>query len=284
MSTPEGFPRSKDCHVTCTVSMPFAPVGNLRLRYTLCGQGEPVLLVMGLAMSGRGWRGQVEDLSKDFTVCSYDNRGVGDSSTPIGLYTTRALAKDAFGLMDHLGWDRAHVVGISMGGMIAQHMGLLRPERVRSMALISTHMGGLAGRPSFQGTKAFVGMQTTTGEQRLRNVGKMLFSDGFAKDNKAYLRSDFAEIGGQDCSPWGIAGQLAAVLSHMSRRRMHKLRGIPTVVMTGTRDILVRPSNSRRLAEALHAPLVEVEGAGHGLIIEAGGEVNATLREHFARA
>ena len=213
--------------------MPFAPVGNLRLRYTLCGQGEPVLLVMGLAMSGRGWRGQVEDLSKDFTVCSYDNRGVGDSSTPIGLYTTRALAKDAFGLMDHLGWDRAHVVGISMGGMIAQHMGLLRPERVRSMALISTHMGGLAGRPSFQGTKAFVGMQTTTGEQRLR---------------------------------------------------MHKLRGIPTVVMTGTRDILVRPSNSRRLAEALHAPLVEVEGAGHGLIIEAGGEVNATLREHFARA
>lgn len=264
--------------------MPFAPVGKLRLRYTLCGQGDPVLLVMGLAMSGRGWRKQIEDLSRDFTVCAYDNRGVGDSSSPPGLYTTRALANDAFGLMDHLGWDRAHIAGISMGGMIAQHMGLMRPERVRSLALISTHMGGRGGRPSFTGTKTFLAMQTTTGEAKLQNVSRMLFSERFADENQDFLRDDFAEIGSVKSSPWGVAGQLAAVLSHMSRRRLHKLRGIPTVVMTGTDDIMVRPTNSRRIAEALQAPLVEVPGAGHGLIIEAHPEVNSTLRDHFARA
>jgi len=264
--------------------MPYAPVGKLRLRYTLCGQGEPVLLVMGLAMSGRGWRKQVEDLADDFTVCAYDNRGVGASSSPPGIYTTRALARDAFGLMDHLGWDRAHIVGISMGGMIAQHMGLMSPDRVRSLALISTHMGGRGGRPSFEGTKTFLTMQTSTGERRLQAVSKMLFSQSWADNNEGFLRNDFAEIGSIPSSPWGVAGQLAAVLSHMSRRRLHRLRGIPAVVMTGTEDLMVRPFNSRRIADALHAPLVEVEGAGHGLIIEAHDQVNATLRDHFARA
>lgn len=264
--------------------MPFAPVGKLRLRYELRGQGDPVLLVMGLGMSGRGWRRQMADLSQDHLVCCYDNRGVGESSSPPGLYTTRALARDAFGVMDHLGWDRAHVVGISMGGMIAQHMGMMHPERIRSLGLLSTHVGGRLGRPTWAGLKTFARAQTATGQARREHIGDLLFSRRFRDDNHDSLDEAFGDVADVKPSLWGFLGQLAAVSSHMSRRRLHALRDIPTVVLHGTGDILVRPANARVIAEAAQARLIEIPDAGHGLCIEAHEQLNAALRDHFAHA
>ena len=264
--------------------MPFAPVGNLRLRYELRGQGDPVLLVMGLGMSGRGWRRQMADLSRDHLVCSYDNRGIGESSSPPGLYTTRALARDAFGLMDHLGWDTAHIVGISMGGMIAQHMGMLDSDRIRSLSLLSTHVGGRLGRPTLAGLRTFALAQSTSGQARREYIGDLLFSTRFREENHDQLDDAFGDVADTKPSLWGFLGQLAAVTSHMSRRRLHTLRHIPTLVLHGTGDILVRPANARVIAEATEGRLVEIPDAGHGLCIEAHEELNAALRDHFAHA
>jgi pimeloyl-ACP methyl ester carboxylesterase len=265
--------------------MPTASIDGVRLKYQRSGSGPPVLLIMGLAMPGEGWRRQVQDLRRDHELCWYDNRGIGGSDSPAGLYTTRLLAKDGLGLMDELGWSSAHVVGISMGGMIAQHLAMLAPRRVRSLSLIATHAGGLGGRPTLRGVATFLRAQLEADDDRRRHlIGDLLFSPEFIEAHQEDLYEDLGPIADQRCSPWGMLGQLAAALTHMSRRRLHQLRGIPTLVITGTGDILVRPQNSGRIADRLHGRLLEIPQAGHGVTIEADELVNSALREHFARA
>jgi pimeloyl-ACP methyl ester carboxylesterase len=108
--------------------VPSAAIDGISLNYEVHGTGEPVLMIMGLGVGLIGWRPQVEDLAGEaWRLCVYDNRGVGRSTAPRPPYTMARLAADALALMDHLGWRQAHVVGVSMGGMIAQAGGHVPP-------------------------------------------------------------------------------------------------------------------------------------------------------------
>src|SRR5271155_316179 len=123
--------------------MPLANVGDIELDYERGGSGPPLLLIMGMSGTALHWGERfLEALRRDFDVIAYDHRGVGASSRLEEPITIVQMAEDAVGLLDALGIDSAHIVGISMGGMVAQELALAHPERVRTLTLGCTYCGG----------------------------------------------------------------------------------------------------------------------------------------------
>ncbi len=122
--------------------MPRARIGEIHLNYEEYGQGTPLVMILGLGQDLATWGFQIPEFSKHFRVIAFDNRDAGASSQCTGPYDTEMMAKDTMDLMDHLGIKRAHVLGTSMGGMIAQHVALTFPERVISLILASTTSWG----------------------------------------------------------------------------------------------------------------------------------------------
>ena len=125
--------------------MPKARVNGISINYSVEGRGEPLFLIMGFSGSKMAWFFQRGAFRKHFQVVTFDNRGVGQSDKPPGPYSMKMFADDTVGLMDHLGIDKAHVLGASMGGMIAQHIALSHPERVRKLVLsctVASRQGG----------------------------------------------------------------------------------------------------------------------------------------------
>jgi len=118
--------------------MPTVRVGDIQMFYQDVGEGDPLLLIMGFGGDHLAWALQMADFAARHRVIAFDNRGVGQTDSPDQPYTMRMMAGDALGLMDALGVDSAHVLGVSMGGMIAQELVLARPERVRSLHLACT--------------------------------------------------------------------------------------------------------------------------------------------------
>src|ERR687887_2097178 len=116
--------------------------GRTHLHWQATGDGEPVLLIMGLGLSGGAWWRTVPVLARRLQVITFDHRGVGRSRAFSPVYTTEAMADDAVAVLDAAGIDRAHVYGISLGGMVAQQLALRRPERVRALVLGATSPGG----------------------------------------------------------------------------------------------------------------------------------------------
>ena len=117
------------------------PVNGINMYYETHGEGEPLLLIEGLGYSSWMWYKQIPELSKEYRVIVYDNRGVGRSAKPDSEYTIELMADDAASLLTALGVESAHVLGVSMGGYIAQELALRHPEKVRSLILAGTNRG-----------------------------------------------------------------------------------------------------------------------------------------------
>ncbi len=108
--------------------MPIAHANNIAINYEVHGDGEPLIMINGLADDLSSWAYQTEEFARHFKVIIFDNRGIGGTDKPEGRYTTAEMAADARGLLNHLGIERAHVLGVSMGGMIAQEFALAYPD------------------------------------------------------------------------------------------------------------------------------------------------------------
>ena len=134
--------------------MATATVDSIELYYEEHGRGDPLLLIMGLAADSTAWMFQVPDFAERHRTITFDNRGVGRSSKPAGPYTIHQMADDAAGLLDALRIARAHVLGVSMGGMIAQELALRHPERVRGLVLACTSRMSSATASSGSGSSA----------------------------------------------------------------------------------------------------------------------------------
>src|SRR5262245_31254254 len=120
-------------------TMSTAQINGIDVYYEEQGSGEPLLLIMGLAADSMAWMFQLPDFAKQYRTIVFDNRGVGRTSKPAGPYSIPQMADDAKGVLDALDIRRAHVVGVSMGGMIAQELTLRHPERVRGLVLACTY-------------------------------------------------------------------------------------------------------------------------------------------------
>jgi 3-oxoadipate enol-lactonase len=241
-----------------------------RLHYEVAGEGDAVLLIMGLGMASTGWWRTVPVLAERFRVITFDNRGAGRSDSPRGPYTLAQLAADAVAILDAAEEERAHVYGLSLGGMIAQELALRHPARVHKLVLGATTPGGRRHELPDEAALGFF-------ERR----GRMPAEEGVWASvpyNYGYAtRVQHADRIGQDAvqrlrfpvSPEGYKAQLAAAWRFDAVDRLAQLT-TPALVLHGSEDRMIPVSNGRRLAEAIpDARLQILEGAGHLYMTDA---------------
>lgn len=261
--------------------MSIAKVGSVDLYYEEHGTGDPLLLIMGLAADSQAWMFQIPDFAKQYRVIAFDNRGVGRSSKPAGPYTIHEMADDTLGLLDALKIDKAHVVGVSMGGMIAQELVLRNPERVRALVLACTYPEPDADieRARTFTVEQFGGSVDASGgihvdlkalnpmmflQQLLPNV----FNQSFIEKELPKLMQVFSGALQYGFSMEAILGQVGAVMTHKATDRLHAIKS-PTLVITGDADRLVPPASSDILAREIpNAKLVKIAGGSHGFNFE----------------
>ena len=256
-----------------------------------------ILFIMGLLTDGQAWDFQCGYFSKhsssNYQCVSFDNRGVGLSECPLERITTHKLAEDALALCNHLQWNEYHIVGISMGGMIALELSLLAPERCVSLSLMCTHAGGITSLPvlpeaGLTTLKCFLSNST---ESRIHHAMSLLYGKRTMNDPQKYkLLFEHHKRRLSTRKPpkfFGAIGQLLAVATHyISYPQLHQLKQckFPKLIMSGTEDKLVREINSYLLHKAIGGDFVVLDGAGHGFLVEYPDEVNMQLEQLFTRA
>jgi pimeloyl-ACP methyl ester carboxylesterase len=287
----------------------FATVGDVELCYETFGDpaSPPMLLIMGLGTQMIAWHDELcgQLARRGYFVVRYDNRDVGRSSRIDGVrpptpseivrrrpgrvaYTLSDMARDGAGLLDHLGLESAHVVGASMGGMIAQTLAVEAPERVRSLTSIMSNTGSRwTGQPAVglypvllrrppAGRDAYAEFTV----QLMRRIG----SPGFERDEDD-LREMARLAFDRGLSAAGTGRQLAAIMASGDRSAALRRIAAPTLVIHGSADRLVRPSGGRATARAIPgARLMLVEGMGHDLPRGAWPRLVDAIAEHAAAA
>ena len=275
--------------------MSTARVGSLDLYYEEHGSGSPLLLIMGLAADSTAWMFQIPDFGKHYRTIAFDNRGVGRSAKPPGPYTIHEMADDAAGLLDALDIRRTHVVGVSMGGMIAQELALRHPERVQSLVLACTFPEPDADveRQRRFSLQQFGGSVTSSGHMQidLKAVDPMqflqlmlptVFNQEFIATQLPKLMQVFSGALQYGFSMEAILGQVAAVMNHRATDRLHQITA-PTLVITGDADRLISPANSDLLAKHIPgAKLVKVPGGSHGFNFETPDLFNRAVLDFLA--
>jgi len=249
---------------------------------------EPLLLIMGFLTNAAAWAPQIPAFAGRFHVIAFDNRGSGRSSQPEGPYSIPQMAADAAALLDHLGIASAHVVGVSMGGMIAQELTLQDPKRVRSLVLGCTSPGG---PHSF----AYDRLQQLRDESRptdmalvwtadsIKEYMLQLFTPAFLANPGPAFQSYVAGIIQHPTSLSGMLAQGEAVFAHDTYDRLPQIHA-PTLVMTGAGDTFVDARNSTLIAERIAgAELVVVPGLRHGFTAEDPEAFNAPVLDFLSR-
>ena len=264
--------------------MPKAKVDDIQLYYEEHGQGEPLLLIMGLGASTLSWREQIPTFGREFRVIAFDNRGAGRSDKPALRYNIALFADDTTGLMDALGIDSAHVYGQSMGGFIAQELALRHPQRVRTLILGSTSCGGRQAVAASPENLAGIGMMNVLAPREAAEKGlPLLYSGEFIARHRDVLIQRSLREAELRPPPEALGRQIQAAVRHNTFDRLADIR-CPTLVITGSDDKIVAPDNSRILAERIpRAELAVLPGAGHGYLVEKAEESNAIVLEFLRR-
>jgi 3-oxoadipate enol-lactonase len=235
--------------------------GEVEIAYELLGSGPPLLLIQGLGYGGRGWGPLLGLLAEDFTVAAFDNRGFGASDVPSGPYSVGELAEDARAVLDAAGLERAHVIGASLGGMVAQELALAHPERIDRLVLACTTPGGLASYPMPAPTVSLMlEAPTMPPDVALRRFVENALGDGASEELVeqivAYRTANPPDLGG-----W--QAQAAAGATHDALDRIGGIEA-PTLVIHGTEDSVVDPRNADLLADRIPGARIELlPGCGH---------------------
>jgi 3-oxoadipate enol-lactonase len=246
--------------------MPSAELaGGSTLNYVRRGEGEPLLLIQGMGGNHLSWGEPfLEALGRDFDLVAYDHRGVGRSSRVTDPFTLVELADDAAALLDALGWESAHVVGVSMGGMVAQELALRHPERIRTLTLGCTYCGGEGSALASNevSTKLAEALMSGDPDRAIATSYEVNVSPGYGADQSAY--ATFYEMA--TALPTAVPVimlQVQAIDAHDTLDRLGEITA-PTLVIHGTADELLPYSNAVLIASRIPGARLEtVEGVGH---------------------
>ena len=264
--------------------MSLTRVGEIELSCERAGSGPPLLLIMGMSGTFDHWDATfLDDLRRDFDTIVYDHRGVGSSSRLDGPITIAQLAEDASGLLGALEVDSAHVLGISMGGMVAQELALAHPERIRTLALGCTYCGGEGSVLTSEEVIRRLGEGMMSGDRKraIRTAWEANVSPSFAANDDAYAR--FLEIGAHRAVPVEvIMEQMRAITEHDTSTRLPGIE-LPTLVMHGTLDQMLPVQNGHMIAGLIEGSRLEIfDGVGHLFFWEDPERSAELVRAHAA--
>jgi 3-oxoadipate enol-lactonase len=269
--------------------MPRARVGEIELSYERAGSGPPLLLIMGMSGTFSHWPDPfLEELRGSFEVIVYDHRGVGESS-PLGKepITTSGLAQDAAGLLDALGIETANVLGISMGGMVAQELVLGHPERVGAIALGCTYCGGPGSSFAEPGViqRLAEGISSGDRERAVRTAWEVNTSPAFAASQEGEREwQTFRAIGARRAVAVPvILAQMQACAAHDTHERLGALADRAVLVMHGTADEMIPVENGRLIHRLIPSSRLEIfDGVGHLFFWEQPHRSAELVRDHLA--
>ena len=256
------------------------------IHYIREGTGTPLILVQGAGVIGEGWRPQIDALRDHHAIVALDNRGIGGSTYRTPALTIEDMAGDVLAIADVEGFDRFHLAGHSIGGLIAQAIALRARQRVLTLALLCTFE---RGRQASRLTPGIIwkGLRTRIGSRAMRRQAFMeLVMPGayLAGIDREALASQLATLFGHDLAdqPAIVMKQLGAASRFDVSSRLHDLAGVPTLVLSARHDAIALPEYGRALAAHIPgARYVEVADAGHAVTIQCAREVNALLAEHL---
>jgi pimeloyl-ACP methyl ester carboxylesterase len=259
-------------------------VGDIELDYERRGSGPPLLMIMGRSGTYSHWgEPLLEDLERDFELILYDHRGVGASTRLDGPITIREMARDAAGLIGALELDSAHVLGISMGSMIAQELALAEPQPIRTLTLGCTYCGGPGSVPTVETVLTSMGEAIASGipERMIRASWEANVSPAFAADDAAWAR--FLEISQRRrVSLEVIVAQTQACIEHDTSARLHEI-ALPTQIIHGTVDRVLPVQNGQMVAGLIAGSRLELlDDVGHLFFWERPQRSAELLRAHAA--
>lgn len=245
-----------------------------------------MLMIQGVGAHGLGRNPQVEIMKKEYACLTFDNRGIGVSQPAAMPLTVDQMAADTLAIMDHAGWASAHVLGHSLGGLIALQLALVAKSRVRSLSLLCTFAAGAeATRKS--PALLWILARIKFGPPWVRREAflELVLPAGKAKDYPDDIAERISAVLGHDVAdmPPIVTDQLDAMRGHDITFRLHELTGIPTLVISGDKDVIARPSLGRAVAAGIpDSRYIEIPGASHAFPILEPERCAALVLEHLA--
>lgn len=269
--------------------MPFIDRPGARVHYSTCGSGPAVLMIQGVGVPIAGWGPQLDALRSNYRVACIDNRGIGRSTASARTLSIEDMAADALAVADAEGIQRFHLVGHSMGGIIAQQVALTARERVLSLALLCTFHKGRQGATMTPGL-LWTALRSRIGTRRMRRhafAEIVMTPDYLASTDRDELCERLAALFGRDLAsqPSIVMRQVRAMARFDASERLAELAGVPTLVLSAEHDRIARPVFGRALAAAIPgATFIEVAGAGHAVTIQCAEDINDILAAHLQRS
>jgi 3-oxoadipate enol-lactonase len=259
--------------------MPKVKVKDLNVYYETAGTGFPLVMVMGLGANKDWWAPPlINAISKKYKTIIFDNRGVGRTETPETNFTIKMMADDTIGLMDALKMPKAHILGISLGGMVAQELVLNYPKRVEKLVLCSTMCGPSHAVMNPEVTKQLQTAGTLPPADIVKGIIMLLFPPEFIKANPKVIEETTRLLLIAPTRSDMYMRQLGATVMFDTYDRLPTIK-TPTLVMHGKKDILIPPQNGKIIADRIPgAKLVNFEKTGHALF---GVETDAVLKTLF---
>jgi 3-oxoadipate enol-lactonase len=251
-------------------------VGGLNMYYEVHGKGKPFLLISGLGSDLNSWALQIPEFAKKYRVIAFDNRGSGRTDAPDMPYSIRMMAEDTVGLMDALSIEKAHVLGVSMGGYIAQEVAIRYPGRVESLILVTTSVGPYLLKISVLQAWAREALRDMRPLTFFQIMLPFMFNDS-SFESPGVLEMAVATIAGHSSTPPDVlARHMIACVEHDARDRIGQITA-PTLVLAGKEDPFVPFSLFEELAASIpNARFRVLDGGGHGF--------NASMADKFNRA
>src|SRR6516162_10244191 len=266
--------------------MPEIRLNDVTLHYDVNGSGDPLLMVMGLGSSSATWSPElIAQLARTFRVVSFDNRGTGRSDKPDIPYSLEMFAADAVAVLDELKLPRVHLFGVSMGGMIAQEIALRYGSRLQTLTLGCTTCGGKnAVPPPPESVKLLTAPRDgLSDEDVIRRGWPLAYTSAYIKNHRAELEASIPRLLVNATPTFIFKRHLDATYGLRTYERLPQI-AMPTLVITGAKDVLMPARNSEILAERIpEAKLHIIPNAAHAFFNEAREEF---LREFlpFAKA
>lgn len=264
--------------------MPYATTSDgTRLYYEELGTGEPLLLISGQGGDHTNWDGVRDDFASHYHVIVFDHRGTGQSDKPAEPpYSTRGFAQDAIDLLDHLGIDRAHAYGVSMGGRICQWLGIVFPNRIGSLVLGCTTPGNAHGVRRPADVDAVMADRTADPEAIMRIMLNAMVSPAWQAAHPEYVEL-FKERSLHPIPEYAQKLHYQASEGHDTWDLLPTITS-PTLVIHGSQDSVNPTANAYLLAERIpNAELYIVEGGRHGYFIEYREEASRVVNAFLAR-